>query len=856
MVVSAKSLDESARARKIRALKRALLAATAASIAVSPALGQSVEPASTLVQQQAPRVIDIPPQSLSGALEDLSLNTGLSFAYETSQLDGIESPGASGTLTPYVALDRLLSGTGVTYRKTSGGTVALSLAQSSGAKPSSTAEELSWFAQLVELTSGGNSASQSGLPSASEELFTDPVVVTTPGRRAQDLQDVPRAVQIIDEEELEVANRKSTNLSQTLPEIIPGFGTPVFQNSTRSLSLRGREALLLLDGIPISAGEFGVELGNFDPLTIDRIEVLYGPTALYGDGAAGGVIQFFTREPSEKPVEFRSRIGVRSSAVSGEFLTTEGTSYNVFGEVSGTLDQFDYLASVSFESTNGFFEPDGDRIAPGIRLDDTNDFTFFGKAGFNIDSDQRIQGTINYTRLASNRTDFASIPGNDGNAVATFNPIIYAEEPEQEAIFANLTYEHENLFGGSMRLQGYYRNEELTQIGSDIRGLPLPPFFPVLFQTNFDGDAFGFRGDYTKRFFDRAQLTVGGDYLNESNSLPTFISDPNVFAATGVFDASAVQQQFAPTEIETFGLFAQADFDVTEEITVTGGVRYDRFSFEALPHDPPFGFPPGLRLGGSGSNDGLSFNVGATYQVTDETTLFASFAQGFSLPNITLATNQIPPGTSLSGSAFVEPIEVNSFEGGVRGSLGPLDYQLSGFFAKSENGFAVSVDPASGFGVTTRSPQRNYGVELSTRLNVSDDLRFGFDASFNEGDNDPNDTGDFQPLSSLTVQPIKLAFSADWNPMPDLGLGMSVLYVGNRDRAFDEGVDGAPIDGYATVDLRASYDLGPGTLSLDVLNALNNEYLPLESQTRFGVTNNRRFLAPGRQIGLTYSAEF
>ncbi|MEM8595693.1 MAG: TonB-dependent receptor plug domain-containing protein, partial [Pseudomonadota bacterium] len=336
-----------------------------------------------------------------------------------------------------------------------------------------------------------------------------PIIITA-GRREQQLEDVPRAVRTIDNQTLEAITRKSTNFSETLPELIPGFGTPVFQNSTRSLTLRGREALFLLDGIPISAGEFGVDLGNFDPLTIDRVEVLYGPTALYGNGATGGVIQFFTREASPDPFELRTRLGVSSFGVPSEVFTAEGTSYDVFAEASGTVDRFSYLASVSFESTNGFFEPDGDRIAPGIRLDDTNDITFFGKAGVDLTDDQRLVGFVNFTRLGANRTDFISVPGNDGNAVAAERPVTYSEEPRQRSFFANLTYEHADLADGTMRLQGYYRDEELTQDGADLGTGTLPPGWPRLFQTNFDGDAFGFRGDYSRRFFDRVELTVGG----------------------------------------------------------------------------------------------------------------------------------------------------------------------------------------------------------------------------------------------------------------------------------------------------------------------------------------------------------
>jgi iron complex outermembrane receptor protein len=87
-------------------------------------------------------------------------------------------------------------------------------------------------------------------------------------------------------------------------------------------------------------------------------------------------------------------------------------------------------------------------------------------------------------------------------------------------------------------------------------------------------------------------------------------------------------------------------------------------------------------------------------------------------------------------------------------------------------------------------------------------------------------------------------------------LTSQVLVAGDRSRAFDDGVDSFRIEGYTTVDLGASYDTRVGRLELQVLNLFDNFYLPVESQSRFGNTANRRFAAPGRTLALTWSQAF
>ncbi|MEM9809013.1 MAG: TonB-dependent siderophore receptor, partial [Cyanobacteria bacterium P01_D01_bin.56] len=77
-----------------------------------------------------------------------------------------------------------------------------------------------------------------------------------------------------------------------------------------------------------------------------------------------------------------------------------------------------------------------------------------------------------------------------------------------------------------------------------------------------------------------------------------------------------------------------------------------------------------------------------------------------------------------------------------------------------------------------------------------------------------------------------------------------------RDRAFDDGVDPFEVDGYVTLDLLSSLQVGKGRLTLGVENLLNNDYLPLTSQERVGGFEERRFAAPGTTLSLRYSVNF
>jgi hemoglobin/transferrin/lactoferrin receptor protein len=129
-----------------------------------------------------------------------------------------------------------------------------------------------------------------------------PPVVVTPTRREQTADEVDRSVALVDEE----AVRESQG--QGVPELLEestgvfvqrtnrGAGSPIIRG------LIGPQNLILIDGIRFNTSTFRTGpnqyLALIDPFAIRRIEVLRGPSSvLYGNGAMGGVMQVFTRDP-------------------------------------------------------------------------------------------------------------------------------------------------------------------------------------------------------------------------------------------------------------------------------------------------------------------------------------------------------------------------------------------------------------------------------------------------------------------------------------------------------------------------------------------------------------------------------
>ena len=127
--------------------------------------------------------------------------------------------------------------------------------------------------------------------------------------------------------------------SQALSTYIPGYAPSRQKMSSTGESLRGRQPLILLDGIPQSNPlRAGMREGYFaDSFIIERIEVINGASAVQGMGATGGIINYITKAPrangTTHGVNLRASTQFRSDNLDWK------TGYSI----SHKSDAFDFL---------------------------------------------------------------------------------------------------------------------------------------------------------------------------------------------------------------------------------------------------------------------------------------------------------------------------------------------------------------------------------------------------------------------------------------------------------------------------------------------------------------------------------
>ena len=169
-----------------------------------------------------------------------------------------------------------------------------------------------------------------GTPEPLRKIYE--VVTQTPRRTPQTPFSAPRAVDVI-------GGKKAVREgARSLPDMLEGLLGVLVQRTNRGAGapiirgLVGPQNLILVDGVRFNTGTFRTGpnqyLALLDPYAIQRMEVVRGASSvLYGNGAMGGVLQVFLREPLTPPERGFGMQGMISGRFAVADLGAGGTFY-------------------------------------------------------------------------------------------------------------------------------------------------------------------------------------------------------------------------------------------------------------------------------------------------------------------------------------------------------------------------------------------------------------------------------------------------------------------------------------------------------------------------------------------------
>ncbi|KAM3111557.1 TonB-dependent receptor domain-containing protein [Phormidesmis sp. 146-33] len=698
-------------------------------------------------------------------------------------------------------------------------------------------------------------SAQSGLTLSVIPATDEEEVVVTATRTAERPADVPRSTTVLNRAQLEQQTSINRDLQTILSKTIPGLGASTENTSNFGQSLRGRTPLVLVDGVPITSNvntdSTGADLRRLDSSAIERVEVVRGPSAIYGDGASGGVINLITRRP-EAGFKAETELSVNS-----DNLRSRSFSTFVRQAISGTQNGTDYLFSFSVDSLAKAFDAEGDLIpAAGSFVTDGRTLNALGKVGFQLSPEQRLQVSVNQFDDRYKQSDnydpiVLDIPGiQKARALDQSINFVDTTDPVNLGTIANLDYTHNNVFNSKLQAQLYYRRTRTADVLFDAR--TFDPETPLgVARSVATAERIGGRVQFDTPLSKTLSLLWGVDASSDANRADYDVFDADEFDASGRVTARKTRSaiRFPKFTINNLGIFSQAQWQVSDRVNLSGGVRYERFGVSVLDQ-----FVAGennvTAFGGDKTVDDFVFNAGAVYKATKQISLFANFAQGFSLPTIGRALVRPPEGFDFTRDVILTaPQKVNNYEIGVRGNWRNVQASLAAFYSFSELGALTQLTETSV--ELLRAPQRNYGIELALDWQPLKTWQLGGSISWVEGEL-KNDGGSFVALSSFDVQPIKLTAYVENETLPGWRNRLQALYIGSRDRAFTASIDPVGIDSYFLVDLVSSIKLGSGTLNIGIQNLFNNQYINVKNQILGGFDETFNTASRGRTITVGY----
>jgi iron complex outermembrane recepter protein len=251
--------------------------------------------AAPAIAQQAERTFSIPAGQLTSTLKEFSQQSGMAVEVKPGIADGKRSTAVSGPDLPVVALNKLLSGTGLVAQPRPEGGYVLVAASSADY-------------ETVMVSARRDPAETNYNVNAS----------TTSDRFGGTLRDLPQSTNVISSKVLEDQQAQSVN--EAVQNIAVASVNFANAGGLTGFNVRGFPVVPLSNGLENPASF----TGSVD--SIERVEVLQGPSAvLAGPFSEGGTVNVVTKKPSAD----------RLFNVNGQFAS--------FGDNKGMLDMSDAL---------------------------------------------------------------------------------------------------------------------------------------------------------------------------------------------------------------------------------------------------------------------------------------------------------------------------------------------------------------------------------------------------------------------------------------------------------------------------------------------------------------------------------
>jgi iron complex outermembrane recepter protein len=584
--------------------------------------------------------------------------------------------------------------------------------------------------------------SETGLVLSATPVEDEVEIVVTAQKREERPQDVPISLTVIPRQQIADSGiRSTTDIANNTPNFVFQSGNTGRQFAFYSLrGLSNSNFLARKDTLGFYVDEVPYEYGafiDFDLADLERIEVLRGPqSTLYGRNSQAGVVNIFTRQPTNDP-EFRA------SATYGSY-----NDRDIKFSLSGPLIKDTLLLRVAggYRENDGFYRNTFLNESAGRQSTGSGRLQLLWKAS--------PQLTVSLNSTASSQ--------NDGD-------VLYTSRQTPLEIQSNI--------------RGLVRNNTNTQalkVAYDAGNVLLTSITTRRFSVQ-EGEN---DGDYSSADLLRANYgfddTVWTQELRlqssagiESNfrwTLGAYVESSDFKAREGIFfsreGATGFGLPTAGTDLvsgeiaqKTYAVFGQIDYKPIDPLTITAGLRFEASDFRLsrrrsfTPEEDPTPFVSGIFNNVTASDSELLPRVALQYQFSPAVTAYASITRGYK------------PGTfnyraDVESVQRIRPERSWNYEIGVKTSFfdNKLTANLAAFTHQIENYQVALADNTGFFRNIVNAGVGITGLEFEVNATPFD----GFSLTAGIGISDAKFTNYVNPFTNVNLTGNRLPFASEF----------------------------------------------------------------------------------------------
>ena len=642
--------------------------------------------------------------------------------------------------------------------------------------------------------------------------------------------NVPQSLSIVTDEDV---RKKGFKEIGDIVRYTPGINTSLGEGHRDAVVFRGvrSTADFYQDGVRD-------DVQYYRPLyNVEQVEVLRGPNALlFGRGGTGGVINRVSKKP-----------------VNGKDFKTVDIGFDSFGASDIAADLNTNLSdsvafrlnvhSDSLENHRDFYNGDRFGINPTVSIA--------------LDADTDLD--LSYEYIDHERFIDRGIPTANGEPVKALSDIVFGDKDgnlnkvEASVLRAALSHRFSDSTKGSLSLtsssfEKMYQNTYANSYDLDTDVVEMDGYHDPTDRDNLilSGNLVnefsvgnmthtiltGFESVKTDNSNLRYNIFWASNDCSASNyDRESFnVANPIDFTVNASGDATAVEyknscalKSSTETEISVSSLYFQDQIDITDNLIVLLGGRYDKFDVKV----------DDIKNASSASRVDTEFSprFGLIYKPQNNVSVYYSYSESFS-PRSGEQYKKLTGGAPGSGETL-KPDYYESSEIGVKFDLNK-NFSFTSAFFESESEIA-GYDGSSSEYITERGLSVE-GFELELKGQVNDNLNVAFSYSNIDGETSSGGQPKEIPESTYSIW-------TTYDVNPKFGWALGVMHQGES--AVKDNKPDLLLPAYTRVDAVVYYELSNDTkLQLNLENLSDEVYFPHSHSTHqvaVGEPRNVRF---------------